>query len=86
MVHKQSVFAQQRRLARKLALTSAFQDRIRKESVYILSHFQLEDLISAEFEYVLPGAAPDDEELVRGEVLRDSRGRGSFQEGNMPVQ
>ena len=80
MVHKHSIEAEQRRSAKRLALTSAFQDTIKQESVNLLTSTQLSDLISQQFEYVLPGAV----DVVRGEVLLDSRGQGTFQERALP--
>jgi hypothetical protein len=75
MVHKHSIEAEQRRLARRLALTSAFQDRILQESVNTLTSDDLKTLLGKEFEFVLPTFT----DVTRGEVLLDSRGRGSCQ-------
>ena len=81
MVHKHSIFVQQRRAAKRIALTNAFDDDIRSEIVNITTSEQLSVLLKASFEYVLPGAIT----IERGEVLLDSRGEGSFQERSLPV-
>lgn len=60
--------AEIRRLARRLMLTLSFRDRRLSETVNVVSS---RDLFGA------LGQVPF--EVVRGEVLVDSRGRGSFQ-------
>ena len=68
MPHQRSLEANIRRLAKRLLLSLSFRDRRQAETVNILS---AKDVISE------LGQAPFD--VVRGEVLVDSRGRGSFQ-------
>jgi len=75
MVHKHSIFAQQRRAAKRIALNNAFSDNIIYEIVNITETEEISSLLAATFEYVLPGAIT----LERGEVLLDPRGEGSCQ-------
>lgn len=75
MVHKHSVFALQKRAAKRLALTNAFDDDILSEIVNITTGEQLNLLLKADFEFVLPGAIT----FERGEVLLEPRGEGSLQ-------
>jgi predicted O-methyltransferase YrrM len=75
MVHKTSVEAEQRRFARKTLQRNAFQDRIACETVNLLTRQELSNVLAASFDFVLPSAT----EVDRGEVLSDSRGRGTLQ-------
>jgi hypothetical protein len=75
MVHKQSVEAEQRRFARKALQHNAFEDRIACETVNLLTSEQLNDLLRANFDFVLSSTADVD----RGEILADSLGRGTLQ-------
>jgi hypothetical protein len=75
MVHKHSIFAQQRRLAKRVALNNAFQDNIIYEIVNVTGTEEISSILAATFEYVLPGAIT----VERGEVLLDPRGEGSCQ-------
>jgi len=68
MVHQRSSEAKMRRLAKKLMLTLSFRDPRLAETVNLVTR---SDLLSE------LGQVPFD--VVKGEVLVDSRGRGSFQ-------
>lgn len=77
MPHKRSFEAKQRRAARKLIFTMAYRDRFGAETVNRLNMREIMDYISAMFNgRVHLGAIP---RVEQGEVLSDSRGRGSFQ-------
>lgn len=73
--HQRSEFNIQRRFARKALQLSAFQDRIACETVNLLTNDELNDLLRANFEFVLPSV----KDVDRGEVLADSLGRGTLQ-------
>lgn len=75
MRHQRSEFSEQRRFARKALQRNAFQDRIVCETVNLLTRGELSDFLAASFDFVLPSAT----EVDRGEVLSDSRGRGTLQ-------
>jgi hypothetical protein len=75
MVHKHSIFAQQRRAAKRIAFNNAFSDNIVCEIVNITETEEISSVLAATFEYVLPGAIT----IERGEVLLDPRGEGSVQ-------
>jgi hypothetical protein len=63
----------QRRLARRLIFTSAYHDLRRCETISQLSRVDVLGLLEAPVELIM---VPD---VVKGEVLVDSRGCGSFQ-------
>lgn len=77
MPHKRSLEARQRRATRRLILEMAYRDKLRAETINRLSRNELVNLVSKMFGgRVHLGAIP----MVEvGEVLCDSRGRGSFQ-------
>jgi hypothetical protein len=60
-------------LVRRVILSSGFRDRVMCETICRLSP---EDVLALISEPLEPGVVPD---IERGEVLADSRGRGSFQ-------
>ena len=68
MVHQRSPEAEIRRLAKRLMLSLSFRDHRLSETVNVLS---ARDVLGE------VGSVPFD--VVKGEVLVDSRGRGSFQ-------
>ena len=75
MVHKHSIFAQQQRAVKRIALNNAFSDGIIYEIVNVTGTEEISSVLAATFEYVLPGAIT----VERGEVLLDPRGEGSCQ-------
>ena len=76
MVHKRSLASLQKRQIRRLIFTFAYTDRVRCETISTLNRVDVLGLLNApEIEvHHVP-------EIVRGEVLVDSRGQGSFQGG-----
>ena len=68
LVHQRRPEAEIRRLAKRLLLSFSFRDRRLSETVNVLS---AGDVLTE------VGSVPFD--IVKGEVLVDSRGRGSFQ-------
>jgi hypothetical protein len=75
LVHSRSVLAEQKRLAERLVLATAFQDKRRCEAVNMTSPGDLQKVLYENFGYVCPGAV----DVEKGEVLIDSRGQGSLQ-------
>lgn len=73
MVHKKSREKGQRRLIRKIILSSSFRDGIRAETVSRLSRLEVLELLMRSIEV---DAVPD---VQKGEILVDSRGEGSLQ-------
>jgi hypothetical protein len=72
-MHKRSKERSQRRLVRKIILSSGFRDRVACEIVCRLSR---QDVLALVPEPLEPGVVPD---IEKGEVLANSRGTGSFQ-------
>jgi hypothetical protein len=72
-MHRRSREKSQRRLVRRIILSSSFRDRIMCETVCRMSR---QDVLALVPEPLEPGVVPD---IEKGEVLADSRGRGSFQ-------
>jgi hypothetical protein len=73
MVHRRSKEKEQLRQVRRLIISRGFNDRVRGETVCRLSRIDVLGLLNGP---VQVGVVPD---LEKGEVLVDSRGRGSFQ-------
>jgi hypothetical protein len=74
MPHKRSVIGFQKRLIRGEIFCHAFHDKLAGEVVSLLSRRDVLGLLN--FEGFSVSIVP---EVERGEVLVDSRGRGSFQ-------
>ena len=66
----------QRQAARLFVITHSRRDRIQAENINLLTREQIVEELSKQFEGVLPGVV----KFERGEVLMDSRGRGSLQQ------
>lgn len=73
MTHERSKEKQQARRIRRIILSNGFHDRIRGETVCRLSRTDVLALLN---EPVKTCIVPD---LEKGEILIDSRGKGSFQ-------
>lgn len=61
--------------ARRYILDKSFHDPIMAETISRVT----DTMIIAHLDSLYPGSPPVDVDVVRGEVLLDSRGRGSFQ-------
>jgi hypothetical protein len=70
-----SVKGQQKQAARRLVIDRSRHDRIRAESVNILTKEQILSELQKQFEGVLLGAV----QFERGEVLINAKGTGSLQ-------
>jgi hypothetical protein len=70
---------QQRRYARSLVINYSYQDPILAETVNLLSKESIADRLRARFNYVEMAAV----KFELGEVIMDSKGKGSFQQ-DMP--
>jgi hypothetical protein len=77
MTHKRSKEKELERKVRRLVLVSSFHDRILCETVCRMSRAEVLALLD---EPVEVGLVP---ELEKGEVLTDSRGRGTFQRAGL---
>jgi hypothetical protein len=77
MAHKRSGEKRQRRLVRKIILSSGFRDGIRAETVSRLSRLEVLELLTRSIDV---DAVPD---VEHGEVLVEPRGEGSFQKEEM---
>jgi len=73
MVHKRSAEKLLFRMVRRIIFDSSFRDRVTAETVSRVSRMDILSLLGGP---VQVGLVPD---VERGEVLVDSRGRGSFQ-------
>lgn len=72
---RRSEFNEQRRFAKAVVANTCRHDRIRAERVCMLDKTQVFDALSRRFNSVIVGADSFD----RGEVIVDSRGKGTFQ-------
>jgi hypothetical protein len=72
---RRSEFKEQRRFVKRLVVETSRHDRIRAEKVCLLDNRQIGDALNKRFECVVVGADCFD----RGEVVMDSRGKGSLQ-------
>lgn len=75
MRHQRSEFSEQRRFARKILQRNAYEDRIACETVNLMTSGALNDVLRANFEFVVSSTV----DVERGEVLADSLGRGTLQ-------
>jgi hypothetical protein len=73
MVHERSKISLERRRLRRLIFAHSYQDKIRAETVSLISRV---DVLNLALYVCDVSLVPD---VVRGEVLVDSRGTGSFQ-------
>ncbi|MGD0159666.1 MAG: hypothetical protein ABSB89_05150 [Candidatus Bathyarchaeia archaeon] len=73
MTHRRTREKEQVRQARRIILSSSFHDRVRCERICRMTRT---DVLALLKEPVQVGSVPA---LERGEVLVDSRGKGSFQ-------
>jgi len=73
---KRSLRAMQKRDAKRYILQNGFQDRIVAETVYITKREVVLEFLGKKYDNVILGIVPN---VEIGEVLSDSRGRGSFQ-------
>jgi hypothetical protein len=74
LTHERSKEKQQARRIRRIVFLNGFRDRLRGETVCRLSRVDVLELLN---EPVKIGVIVPD--LVKGEILVDSRGNGSFQ-------
>lgn len=74
--HQRSVQSRQKRDARRFILDTSFHDRELAETVSRVSARRIIDKLKITYEEVHLSVVVD---VVRGEVLIDSRGRGTFQ-------
>ena len=72
---KRSEFNKQRRFVKQLVVNTARHDKIRAEKICMLNNEQIADSLKTRFECVVLGADCFD----KGEVVIDSRGKGSLQ-------
>ena len=63
-------------------MNTAFHDILLAESVSRVTYDHVIEYLGQKFEYVIPSAAM----VERGEVLLDSRGRGSYQAKNPSIK
>ncbi len=75
MPHRRSLEARQRRDAKRLAMQSSFRDPEQAETVCIINTQTIYNLLQQKYGFVNMDAI----NIERGEVLIDSRGRGTFQ-------
>ena len=75
MAHKRSVIGQLKHTARQYILDTSFHDRNAAETVSLVT----ESMIVAHLDVLYPSTVPPKIDVVRGEVLINSRGEGSFQ-------
>jgi len=75
MQHLRSKEKRQERDARRFILDTSFHDPIMAETISRVS----DTMIVAHLDALYPGTPPPEINVVRGEVLIDSRGRGTFQ-------
>jgi len=73
---KRSPEGLQRQAVRKLVFNQSRRDRIQAENINLLSREQIVEELSKQFDGVVLCAV----KFERGEVLADSRGRGSLQQ------
>jgi len=73
--HRRSLEAKQRRDAKRLAMQSSFRDSEQAETVCIINPETICNLLQQKYGFVNMDAV----NIERGEVLIDSRGRGTFQ-------
>jgi len=73
---RRSVKSLQRRLAKKIVFRQAYHDQEIKEIINRTTPEWIMQVLNQVYGYVEVGAIP---ELEQGEVLVDSRGKGSFQ-------
>ena len=72
---KRSEYSQQRRFVKQLVVETARHDDVRAEKVCMLNNEQVADALNRQFNCVVVGADCFD----KGEVVIDSRGKGSLQ-------
>lgn len=72
---RRSEFNRQRRFVKQLVVETSRHDRVRAEKVCMLNNGQISDALSKRFDCVVVGADCFD----KGEVIIDSRGKGSLQ-------
>jgi hypothetical protein len=76
MVERRSPESLQRRAAKRFIMTTAYYDRINSDTVCLKTNEDVTAFLCDQFtEGVILGVV----EVVRGEVVTDSRGNGSFQ-------
>jgi hypothetical protein len=73
---KRSPAGLQRQAARLFVITHSRRDRIQAENINIISRDQIIEELGKQFKEVILSAV----KFERGEVLMDSRGRGSLQQ------
>jgi len=74
VTHKRSEVSLQRRAAQKYILDTSYRDPIMAETVSRTDFHAVLDYLGKQFEMTLPGVS----DVIKGEVLRDSRGHGSI--------
>lgn len=72
---RRSEFNEQRRFVKQLVVSTARHDHIRAEKVCLLDNGQISDALGKRFNCVVVGA----DCFIKGEVITDSRGKGSLQ-------
>lgn len=75
MPHRRSLKARQRRDAKRLAMQTSFRDPKQAETVCIINTQTICSVLQKKYGFVNMDAV----NIERGEVLIDSRGRGTFQ-------
>lgn len=73
--HRRSLEARQRRDAKRLAMQSSFRDPEQAETVCIINTQTICEALQQKYGFVNMNTI----DIERGEVLIDSRGRGTFQ-------
>ena len=77
MPHLRSELNRQKRDAKRFILDMSFHDSIIAETVCIVTDDMVRDFLKQRY----VGVFPEGWEIEKGEIIIDSRGRGSFQGG-----
>jgi hypothetical protein len=71
-----SVYAKQKRAARKILLEQSYRDPEKAENINLLNHSAMTDELNRKFQHVIMSVVLQSD---KGDVLVDSRGEGSLQ-------
>lgn len=79
MPHKRSRKANIQRLAKDLALSTAYWDREKAEAISVVNRLELLEMVSRQIRKDIPIPVHEIPDLDQGLVLADPRGEGYFQ-------
>jgi len=77
--HKRSAEGKIRRLAKRLALSCAYWDREKAETISVVNRLELLEMVSRQIRKDIPIPVHEIPDLEFGLVLADPRGEGYFQ-------